>query len=73
MTASPLTGLAAGMNNLVAGLGRQLSQIAEQGLVTGEAPAEAPAEEPAAEEEPPAEEESPAETEEGQEGEAPTD
>ena len=47
MTASPLTGLVAGMSNLISGLGRQLAQIAEQGLVSGEAPAE----EPAAEEE----------------------
>ena len=51
LTASPLTGLAAGMNNLISGLGRQLAQIAEQGLVTGEAPAEeAPAEDAPAEE-----------------------
>jgi large subunit ribosomal protein L10 len=74
LTASPLTGLAAGLNNLLSGLGRQLSQIAEQGLVTGEAPAaeetpeepaaepesEAPAEADAAEEEPPPAEEEPA-------------
>ncbi len=33
MVASPLTGLAAGMNNLISGLGRQLQQIADQGLV----------------------------------------
>lgn len=33
MVASPLTGLAAGMSNLISGLGRQLAQIAEQGLV----------------------------------------
>ena len=56
LTASPLTGLAAGMNNLISGLGRQLAQMAEQGLVTGEAPAapaeEAPAEEAPAEEAP---------------------
>ena len=39
MTASPLTGLVAGMNNLISGLGRQLSQMAEQGLVSGEEPA----------------------------------
>ena len=44
LTASPLTGLVAGLSNLISGLGRQLAQIAEQGLVTGEAPAEAPAE-----------------------------
>lgn len=57
ITASPLTGLVSGLNNLLAGLGRQLSQIAEQGLVTGEAPAaeEAPAEEAKAEDEPAAE------------------
>ena len=61
LTASPLTGLAAGLNNFVSGLGRQLAQIAEQGLVGGEPPAaeeeppaaepeQAPASEPAAEE-----------------------
>ena len=33
LAASPLTGLVAGMNNLIAGLGRQLALIAEQGLV----------------------------------------
>jgi large subunit ribosomal protein L10 len=33
MVASPLTGLAAGLSNLISGLARQLSQIAEQGLV----------------------------------------
>ncbi len=54
LTASPLTGLAAGLSNLISGLGRQLAQIAELGLVAGEAPAEeapaAPADEaPAAE------------------------
>jgi large subunit ribosomal protein L10 len=55
MVASPLTGLAAGMSNLISGLGRQLAQIAEQGLVGGSAPAEpveaqAPADGVAAEE-----------------------
>jgi len=30
LTASPLTGLVAGMSNLISGLGRQLAQIAEQ-------------------------------------------
>jgi large subunit ribosomal protein L10 len=49
ITASPLTGLVSGLNNMLSGLGRQLAQIAEQGLVTGEAPAEAAPEEPAAE------------------------
>jgi large subunit ribosomal protein L10 len=50
ITASPLTGLVTSLNNLVAGLGRQLSQIAEQGLVGGEAGAEEKAEEAKAEE-----------------------
>ncbi|HEX5909511.1 MAG TPA: 50S ribosomal protein L10 [Thermoleophilaceae bacterium] len=65
--ASPVTGLVNGLNNLIQGLALQLGQIAEQGLVTGEAPApepepEAPAEEPAAEAEAPAAEaEAPAE------------
>jgi len=64
LTASPLTGLVAGLSNLISGLGRQLAQIAEQGLVTGEAPEpEAPVEEPTPDdapvEEPPAEEPTP--------------
>ena len=46
MVASPLTGLVTSLNGLIAGLGRQLQQIADQGLVGGSAPA---AEEPAAE------------------------
>lgn len=33
MVASPLTGLASALNGLISGLARQLSQIAEQGLV----------------------------------------
>ena len=44
MIASPLTGLAAGLSNLISGLGRQLAQMAEQGLVGGDAPAPAAAE-----------------------------
>jgi large subunit ribosomal protein L10 len=36
MVASPLTGLAAGMNNLISGLGRQLAQLAEQKSAAGE-------------------------------------
>src|SRR5215208_6945242 len=53
MVASPLTGLASALNGLIGGLARQLSQIAEQGLVSGEAPAaaSAPAEEGAPPEE----------------------
>jgi len=58
LAASPLTGLVAGLSNMISGLGRQLAQVAEQGLVTGEAPAPAAEEEPAAAEEAPAEESS---------------
>jgi len=40
MIASPLTGLATALNNLIAGFARQLQQIADQGLVgDGAAPA----------------------------------
>jgi large subunit ribosomal protein L10 len=59
VVASPLTGLVRGLGSMIQGLALQLGQIAEKGLVTGEAPAaeEAPAEEPKAEaEEAPAEE-----------------
>ena len=45
--AAPLTGLARGLNALIAGIAIQLQAIADQGLVSGEAPAPAPA--PAAE------------------------
>jgi large subunit ribosomal protein L10 len=39
MVASPLTGLASAMGGLIGGLARQLQQIADQGLVGGDAPA----------------------------------
>ena len=39
MIASPLTGLAVALNNLPAGLARQLQQIVDQGLLGGAAPA----------------------------------
>jgi len=53
IVASPLTGLVRGLGSMIQGLALQLGQIAEKGLITGEAPAEepkkqAPAEEPAA-------------------------
>jgi large subunit ribosomal protein L10 len=58
VVASPLTGLVRGLGSMIQGLALQLGQIAEKGLVTGEAPAEpakeAPAEEPAPAEEAPA-------------------
>jgi large subunit ribosomal protein L10 len=60
MVASPITGLVRGLNALIAGLAIQLQQIAEQGLVGGEAPAR---EEPAAEEPAAEAEETPAEAE----------
>jgi large subunit ribosomal protein L10 len=41
MVASPITGLATGLNELIAGFARQLQQIADQGLVAGAAPAPA--------------------------------
>jgi large subunit ribosomal protein L10 len=42
VVASPLTGIVRGLNALIQGLATQLGQIAEKGLVTGEAPAAAP-------------------------------
>jgi large subunit ribosomal protein L10 len=47
VVASPLTGLVRGLGSMIQGLALQLGQIAEKGLVAGEAPA-AEAEEPAA-------------------------
>jgi len=38
VVASPITGIVRGLNALIQGLATQLGQIAEQGLVTGEAP-----------------------------------
>ena len=43
IVASPLTGLVRGLGSMIQGLALQLGQIAEKGLVTGEAPAAAPA------------------------------
>jgi large subunit ribosomal protein L10 len=40
MVASPLTGLVRGLGSMIQGLALQLGQIAEQGLVSGEAPKE---------------------------------
>ncbi len=63
VVASPITGLVRGLGSMIQGLALQLGQIAEQGLVSGEAPApaaeEAPAEEPKAEAEEPAADEEP--------------
>jgi large subunit ribosomal protein L10 len=72
IVASPLTGIVRGLNALIQGLATQLGQIADKGLVTGEAPAAAPEEAapaaaapaddaPAAEETPAAAPEAPAE------------
>jgi large subunit ribosomal protein L10 len=43
VVASPLTGLVRGLGSMIQGLALQLGQIAEQGLVSGEAPAESAA------------------------------
>jgi len=63
LIASPITGLVRTLNALIAGLAIQLGQIAEQGLVGGDAPAPEAEEAPAAEAEeaPAAEAEAPAE------------
>jgi large subunit ribosomal protein L10 len=61
MVASPLTGLVRGLSSMISGLASQLQQIADQGLVSGEAPAEAEPEAPAETE---SEEAAPAEAEE---------
>jgi large subunit ribosomal protein L10 len=47
LVASPLTGLVRGLGSLISGLALQLGQIAEKGLVSGEAPKEEPAAEEA--------------------------
>ncbi len=58
VVASPLTGLVRGLGSMIQGLALQLGQIAEKGLVSGEAPAAepdpAPAEEATSEDEAPA-------------------
>jgi large subunit ribosomal protein L10 len=64
--ASPITTLVRGLNSMISGLAIQLQQIVDQGLVSGEAPAEeegAPAEEVPAEEAAGGEEEPAAEAE----------
>jgi len=45
VVASPLTGLVRGLGSMIQGLALQLGQIAEKGLVTGEAPTESAADE----------------------------
>jgi large subunit ribosomal protein L10 len=70
IVASPLTGLVRGLGSMIQGLALQLGQIAEQGLVTGEAPtAEEPAPDPEPAESPEesSEEEAPEGEEAGQE------
>jgi large subunit ribosomal protein L10 len=54
VVASPLTGLVRGLGSMIQGLALQLGQIAEKGLVSGEAPAAEPEPEPAPAEEAPA-------------------
>ena len=49
LAASPLTGIVRTLNQLIAGLASQLGQVAEQGLVGGDAPEPEPEPEPEAE------------------------
>src|SRR5690349_11043244 len=56
VVASPLTGLVRGLGSMIQGLALQLGQIAEKGLVSGEAPAPAEEEPKAEAEEAPEEE-----------------
>jgi large subunit ribosomal protein L10 len=71
VVASPLTGLVRGLGALIGGLALQLGQIAEKGLVTGEAPTGSTAG-PVADEAPAAEETSTEEPK-AEAGEAPAD
>src|SRR4051794_8707476 len=70
VVASPLTGLVRGLASMIQGLALQLGQIADQGLVTGEAPAaeeeSAPDPEPAESPEESSEEQAPEGEEAGQ-------
>jgi len=71
VVASPLTGLVRGLGSMISGLALQLGQIAEKGLVSGEAPAEAATAEPAEEADAaPSEEEKPEADAEAEEPEA---
>src|SRR4051794_24978030 len=56
VVASPITGLVRGLGSMIQGLASQLGQIADQGLVSGEAPAEEKPAEAEPEPEPEAEE-----------------
>jgi large subunit ribosomal protein L10 len=73
VVASPLTGLVRGLGALIGGLALQLGQIAEQGLVTGEAPPAPAAEEPAAPAAETSTEEAPPEEPKAEADEAPAD
>ena len=73
VVASPITGLVRGLNSMLGGLASQLQQIADQGLVSGEAPGEEEVEAPV-EEQPKAEAEpTPSEDESGSEGSSPSE
>jgi large subunit ribosomal protein L10 len=65
VVASPLTGLVRGLGSMIQGLALQLGQIAEQGLVSGEAPVEEVSAEPEGEDtsEEPSQSDSPAPSE----------
>jgi large subunit ribosomal protein L10 len=72
IVASPLTGVVRGLNALIQGLASQLGQIADQGLVTGEA-SDPSAAGPVAEEAPKAEGEAPAKDETSSDGDESSD
>jgi large subunit ribosomal protein L10 len=71
VVASPITGLVRGLGSMIQGLALQLGQIAEKGLVSGEAPAAASAD--GADEDAPAEDEKADRAEEAPVEEAPTE
>lgn len=52
LLASPVTGVVRLLNQLIAGIAQQLQQVADKGLVSGEAPAAESEEEPAGDEAP---------------------
>jgi large subunit ribosomal protein L10 len=71
IVASPLTGLVRGLGSMIQGLASQLGQIADKGLVSGEAPAATPATPPPAEAEEAVAEEPEAEEPKAEEAEEP--
>lgn len=73
LAASPLSGVVRTLNQLIAGLALQLGQVAEQGLVSGEAPAGAAPEADAGQDEPAVDAEPPAESDDADAPEQPSE